>query len=332
MHWLGLTTEPVIKIYNGYGHKEQLVIYGHVFSVSPRQSKKYSGNILRNSFSMLKLFMVRPFARAHIQLTWDDTVFKTHSENDGFFKIEWKPVKPPSPGWHPVQVSLVNKDTPDETVLSEGYGHVYVPHVNQYACISDIDDTFLISHSSNLRKRLFVLLTKNAHSRKPFEGVVNHYQLLSTASASPDSPNPFFYVSSSEWNLYDYILDFSQKHNLPKGIYLLSQLKQFNQVWKTGQNKHATKFMRIARILESYPEQKYVLLGDDTQEDPNIYASIVEHFSGKIVCVYIRQVQKKNVEKVKITLKRIKDAGVSCCYFTKSADAIIHSRKVGLVQ
>lgn len=332
MHWLGLTTEPVIKIYNGYGHKEQLVVYGHVLSLSPRQSKKYSGNILRNTFSMLKLFMVLPCAKAHVQLNWDDSVFETHSENDGFFKIEWKPVKPPSPGWHPIQVSLVDKDTPNETVLSQGYGHVYVPHINQYACISDIDDTFLISHSSNLRKRLFVLLTKNAHSRQPFEGVVNHYQLLSTSSASPDSPNPFFYVSSSEWNLYDYILEFSQQHNLPKGIYLLSQLKQFNQVWKTGQGKHGTKFIRIARILESYPEQKYILLGDDTQEDPNIYASIVEHFSGKIVCVYIRQIQKKNMEKVKITLKRIEDAGVSCCYFAKSADAIIHSRKVGLVQ
>lgn len=290
---MGLTTDPVIKVYNGYGHNEQLVVYGHVFCLSPLQSKKYTSNFLHNTFSMLKLFMVRPYARAHVKLKWDDQIFETQSEDDGFFRIEWKPAIQLSPGWHPVQVNLVNTVPDLKTIISEGHGHVYVPHSNQYACISDIDDTFLISHSSNLRKRLFVLLTKNAHSRKPFEGVANHYQLLASAATDPYAPNPFFYVSSSEWNLYDYILDFSQKHNLPKGIFLLSQLKQFNQVWKTGQNKHATKFMRIARILESYPEQKYILLGDDTQEDPNIYASIVEHFNGKIVCVYLRQVQKR---------------------------------------
>lgn len=276
--------------------------------------------------------MVRPYARAHIKLNWDGQTYETLSEDDGFFRVEWKPVQSLSAGWHPVQVNLVNITQGVETILNVAHGQVYVPHSNQYACVSDIDDTFLISHSSNLRKRLYVMLTKNAHSRKPFEGVVNHYQLLATAQAAPDTPNPFFYVSSSEWNLYNYILAFSEKHDLPKGIYLLSQLKRLSQVWKTGQNKHATKFMRIARILEAYPEQHYILLGDDTQEDPNIYAAIAEHFPGKISCVYLRQVEKRNFETVNATIKKIENAGVPCCYFKHSSEAIIHSKKIGLVK
>jgi phosphatidate phosphatase APP1 len=126
-------------------------------------------------------------------------------------------------------------------------------------------------------------------------------------------------------------VDFSHKNNLPGGIYLLSQMKRFNQVWKTGQNKHATKFMRIARILESYPKQQFVLLGDDSQMDPDIYASIVEHFPTRIRSVYLRHVYKSNVEKVKGIIARIERAGVSCCYFEHSADAIIHSRKNDLI-
>ncbi|MEJ7739158.1 MAG: phosphatase domain-containing protein [Chitinophagaceae bacterium] len=328
--WLGLTTDPVIKVYNGYGHKNQLVIYGHVLHLSPLSTNRFSRNIFYNTFSVLRLFMVRPYAGATVTLQWGNEHYEARTEDDGFFRIEWNPFQTLSPGWHPVQVNLVQPVEDTESTVTVGQGDVYVPHSNQYACVSDIDDTFLISHSSNLRKRLFVLLTKNAHSRKPFEGVVNHYQLLSTAGTNPDMPNPFFYVSSSEWNLYNHILEFSHKHNLPKGIYLLSQLKRLSQVMKTGQNKHATKFMRIARIFESYPENKYILLGDDTQEDPNIYSAIVEHFPGKVRCVYIRHVNKKNLEMVKTTTEKIKQAGVPCCYFANSAEAIEHSIEIGL--
>ena len=131
-----------------------------------------------------------------------------------------------------------------DIVIATATGHVYIPYNTQYGFISDIDDTFLISHSSNLRKRLFVLFTQNARTRKPFVGVVNHYQLLANSNTTPDAPNPFFFVSSSEWNLYDYILEFTIVNEIPKGIFLLNQLKRFNQLLKTGQNNHQAKFTR----------------------------------------------------------------------------------------
>jgi phosphatidate phosphatase APP1 len=109
-----------------------------------------------------------------------------------------------------------------------GYGNISIPFASSHALISDIDDTFLISHSSRLRRRLYVLFTKNARTRKPFEGVVNHYKLLACGNVSGKNANPFFYVSSSEWNLYDFIAEFSRRNELPKGVFLLSQLKRIN--------------------------------------------------------------------------------------------------------
>src|SRR6476469_8885460 len=41
MHWLGLTNEVTIKVYHGYGHAEQITVYGHVFQLSPLPRKKY---------------------------------------------------------------------------------------------------------------------------------------------------------------------------------------------------------------------------------------------------------------------------------------------------
>lgn len=325
-----LTDQPVVKVYHGYGNGKKVVIFGHVFLFSPVPRKRYSKNFLTNTFALLRLFIVQPYPKAHLKVQWNDQWVYTQSEKDGFFRFELDVVAPVEPGWHDVQVLLMGSNK-DKEPFTSGKGVYYVPFRNQYAFISDIDDTFLISHSSNLRKRLYVLLTENAHSRKPFDGVVRHYQLLARAGATHVQSNPFFFVSSSEWNLYDYIREFAIKQQLPQGVYLLNQLKLFKEIWKTGQNNHSTKFMRIVRIVEAYPEQQFILLGDDTQEDPTIYASIVSHFPGRIVAVYLRKVRKKTKPTVLPAIEKMVAAGVACCYFAHSREAIEHSTSIGLI-
>jgi phosphatidate phosphatase APP1 len=324
-YWLRLTNQPVVRVYHGYGNNEHLIVFGHVLSLSPLPRKKIAGNIFTNAFALLRLFMVKPSGGANVQLEWDGQVMESITENDGFFKFEWKPSNPLPPGWHAVEVRL----TKPEILNVKGSGWIFIPDEYHFACISDIDDTFLISHSANLPKRLHVLFTENAHSRQPFDGVVRHYQLLS--DAADGKPNPFFYVSSSEWNLYDYIMDFSEKNDLPRGVYLLGQIKRFREILKTGQNRHSTKFMRIARILHAYPHQPFVLLGDDSQMDPVIYSSVIDHFPGAIRSVYLRHIHKKNKSEVQKIVDKIIQSGTPCCYFEHSREAIEHSKKIGLI-
>ncbi|MEO6406571.1 MAG: phosphatase domain-containing protein [Ferruginibacter sp.] len=324
---LRLSNSPAIKLYRGYGNGKECHIFGHVLSFGPLPRKKYRNIFLINTLAVLRLFMVRPVANATVQLQWEGKLMHTLTEADGFFKFEWNPVTALDPGSYEIEAwYMINGQK-----MATAGTHLIIPFTNQFAFISDIDDTFLISHSSNLRKRLFVLLTENARSRKPFEGVVNHYNLLSCAGAAEKTSNTFFYVSSSEWNLYDYIREFSALNKLPEGVYLLNQIKKFTQVFKTGQNNHKTKFMRIVRILEAFPQQVFILLGDDTQEDPNIYASIVEHFPKQIFCVYIRMVGQLPKDAVQLKLTTIEKAGVKYCYFKHSAEAVIHSKMIGLI-
>ena len=326
-NWLGFTNETTVKLYHGYGHNDQLMIHGHVFKFSPLPRKKYRKSVIRNTLALLRLFIVKPYACVDVCMQWEGEMFYSKADDDGFFKFEWKD-KPPLPkGWQEVEVkALVNGE-----IIATSRGSVYIPHETQYGFISDIDDTFLISYSANLRKRLFVLFTENARSRKPFEGAVKHYQLLAASNTTPNEPNPFFFVSSSEWNLYDYILEFTIVNEIPKGVFLLNQLKLFSQLLKTGQNNHQTKFTRIVRILETYPKQRFVLLGDSSQHDPYIYEAIVKHFPKQVHAVYIRDIHKKNEQKARDVLYKIEAAGVPCCFFQHSSEAILHSRKIGLV-
>lgn len=327
MNRLGLTSQITIKVYHGYGYGKQLVVYGHVFQSGPKPRKKYRRSFLRNTWALLRLFMVTPYPKIELEMEWKGQIYFTRTDTDGFFKLEWLDESPVPQGWNEVVVRAKQNDR----IIAQSTGKVYVPYTTQYGFISDIDDTFLISHSANLRKRLFVLFTQNARTRKPFEGVVKHYQLLSMSNTTQKAPNPFFYVSSSEWNLYEYILEFTRVNEIPNGVFLLNQLKQFKQLLKTGQNHHQTKFTRIARILESYPQQRFVLLGDSSQQDPHIYEAIVSHFPKQIHAVYIRDVHAQNKDKASGVLRNIESKGVPCCFFQHSSEAILHSRKIGLI-
>lgn len=325
-----LNHDPVIKVYNGYGNPKKIIVMGHVLKLSPMPRKTYRKNRIVNLFSVLRLFMVIPFSNAKISINWKGNIYQTDAEEDGFFRYEIFPDTTPYEGWQSIVVKLEERKYRLQNIQQSG--EIYIPFPSQYGFISDIDDTLLISHSVHLRRRLYELLSKNAHTRKAFEGVVNHYQLLAESRQINNNSNPFFYVSGSEWNLYDFIVEFFRINNLPKGIFLLSQLKQVSQFWKSGQTELMTKFMRIIRVIEDFPHLLFVLLGDDSQKDPEIYLSVVKHFPKKIFAVYIRCLTNNPSGKVKIMIHEMESNGVLCCYFKHSAEAVIHSKMIGLTK
>ncbi len=323
-----LNNNHAVKLYSGFGNGTYCFISGHALALSPLDRKTHRHNMLYNALWLLRLFMIKPVAGAVLQMEWDGELYSTISEKDGFFKFEWQPKNTVAIGCYTVQVNLIGKE--NGHIAASGSATLTVPSPSRFSFISDIDDTFLISHSTNILKRLLVLLTKNALSRRPFNGVVRYYQLLQSSGGVVF--NPFFYVSSSEWNLYSYIQRFSRHNKLPEGVYFLSQIKKLHQLFKTGQSKHNTKFGRIEKLISAFPNQQFVLLGDDSQEDPNIYAAIAKVFNQQIFCVYIRSSAKTLKPNVVSTLQAIEKTGIHCFYFYHSNNAIVHSKQIRLIE
>jgi phosphatidate phosphatase APP1 len=320
-----LNTNPVVKVYHGFGSDEGIKLYGHVFAVSPFKQEKFRRSFWYNSISLFRLFMIRPIRGATVEIDWYGQKINTQSQDDGFFHFEWQPSALLNEGWHDVQVNYLHG-----TQRVTGEGKIFVPGKAQIALVSDIDDTFLVSHSANLRKRLYVLLTKNARSRRTFDGVVQHYQMLATGDKNK-LLRPFFYVSSSEWNLYDYIREFSNTYKLPEGIYLLNQVKQLHQFLNTGHTGHTGKYARIVRLLTAYPDKQFVLFGDDSQQDPDIYYKLSKDFPGRIYCIYLRHVRTSRLPIVRKLEAKIREEGGAICYFEHSSEAIAHSKQIGLI-
>lgn len=318
----------VLKVYHGYGHKHNLTVYGHVFEQKFTNRRNYHNNILSNIIYLIKLFLIQPVAAAKVQMIWKSQVLNTVTEQDGFYKFEWESNEDVPAGWHTVTISLLDEGG---GVVKTETGKVFVPHITQFGFISDIDDTVMVSHSATIFKRLKVMFTKNALSRRSFKDVVLHYKLLSTAHTTQQVPNPFFYVSSSEWNLYDELVEFFKHNQLPDGIFLLSQIKLWYQLFMTGKTKHEGKLLRVYRILNAFPNQQFILIGDNSQADPAIYKMICEKHPEKIFAVYIRNVVPKNAAATKELLDGLQNMGKHTCLFNDNEEAILHSKQIGLI-
>jgi len=315
-----------IKVYHGFGHKHDMEVFGHVFNKQRTLRDKYSANVILNMTALFRLFFVKPLPEIPVQLTWQKQKIEGQTEYDGFFRIAWQSVEEVPAGWHNVEVSGQNG-----IGIQTGHGKIFVPHITQFGFISDIDDTVMVSHSATVGKRLKELLFKNPADRIIFKDTALHYELLSSAHTTLDAPNPFFYISSSEWNLYDYLRMIFKKNHLPEGAFLLNQAKRWYQLWKTGKTKHEGKLLRILRVLKTFPNQQFVLFGDNSQSDPDIYAALAESYSHRLFAVYIRQVRSENNDRTEKILQSIKEKKIHVLLFRESAEAISHSRSIGLI-
>lgn len=324
-----MTNKVSVKVYYGYGHTHDLVLYGHVFGNKENIRKKFTNSVLVNIVHLLRLFFVKPLPHVKVRLQWKDQQLETVTEADGFFKFEWRSDTAVDAGRHGVKVDYVDEMG---AIVATGAGELYVPHVSQYAFISDIDDTVLVSYSATKFRRLRELLTRNPRTRHQFEKVADWYQQLALTYTTADTPNPFFYVSSSEWNLYDYLREFFRFNKLPDGIFLLNQVKRWFEFFKTGKTKHSGKLLRIVRILSIFPKQQFVLIGDNSQQDPAIYTTVAAKYPNKIFAIFIRNVKPENERATRLYLKSLEAEGIHTLLFKSSDEASQYSRTIGLLR
>lgn len=317
-----------LKLYRGYVNREELVVFGHVFRSWAPDQYRMDRRAIRHAVSIIHMFRIKPMGNVPVTLKFQDLEITTKTLKDGYFRFTVPFGQPLESGWHPYQISCKIRD---HGIVE--FSELLKPFSSKMGIISDIDDTFLVSHSGNFFKKLYVLLLKNINKRKVYADVVPHYQALSRAGQENETAsNSFFYVSSSEWNLYEFIDSFIQMHQLPKAVIKLKKIKTgISDFLFTGRGSHDHKFEKIKDIIMFYPQLEYVLLGDDSQKDPYLYERIVKIFPKNIKAIYIRQTSRRKKSKVISVLQNIESMQVASCYFESSEQAIAHSKKIGII-
>ena len=329
---LGLNDPVQIVPFRTYGTARRVYIKGRVLENKKIASAGEKDTVWNNILNMYKRFESDevPHARLRVQLAGEEHEVTTDAE--GYFVLDLNPLTPiiNEQLWHPIPLQLVSAPIPFEQGLRINAEVMIPPPDAEYGIISDIDDTIVKTTATNFLAMGRTTFLNNARTRLPFAGVAEFYKALQLGKNGKRN-NPFFYVSSSPWNLYDLLKDFLDLNQIPAGPLLL---RDFGLTHKPADaNGHmGHKLKEIKQILEAYPHLNFVLIGDSGQEDPVIYQEVVKLFPGRILAIYIRDVQLPEREKIAIEVSAaLKEHKIEMIIVDNTVEAAEHAAKNGLI-
>ncbi|NJN46259.1 MAG: DUF2183 domain-containing protein [Candidatus Competibacteraceae bacterium] len=217
---------------------------------------------------------------------------ETRTDEEGYFNfILPTPDNPDEDAlWHEVGLHVPAQPSLATTITPTATGTVLVPpNVCDFGVISDIDDTILVTNATSLLRMARLTFLHSPAMRLPFPGVAAFYRAL---QSDGPVPRPLFYVSSSPWNLYDFLNEFMAINRIPPGPLLLQDFGlDFDRLIHASHRAH--KLAQITHVMDTYPELPFILIGDSGQHDPEIYSEIVANRARQVRAIYIRDVSNK---------------------------------------
>ena len=129
-----------------------------------------------------------------------------------------------------------------------------------------------------------------------------------TALAEGDR-NPVFYVSSSPWNLHDFLDTIFARAGLPMGPMFLRDLGISETQFISGTHGDH-KGAAIDAILNANPGLSFVLIGDTGQHDAEVYRDAARRRPGRIRAVALRQPGKRPDRASRAAMAEIEADGI----------------------
>ena len=320
-----------IVTYRSYGTIDRLYLKGRVLEDKGINSATDKDTIVNNLVNMYHRFQSDEIPGACLKVCFQKQEHTVITDEEGYFMLNLAPDTPIhwTDMWHEIEIELMEAPVPFEPGIT-ATAEVLVPPLDaEYGIISDIDDTIIQTSATDILAMSRKVFLHNSRTRLPFAGVSEFYKALQLGRNGKRN-NPFFYVSSSPWNMYDLLKDFLDLNQIPEGPLLLRDFGlQDNKFISTGHMGH--KFKEIENILLTYPLLNFVLIGDSGQEDPKIYREVVKKYPGRILAIYIRDVQLAAREQIAIDISAELKEHVELIIVDNTVEAAEHAAKSGLI-
>jgi phosphatidate phosphatase APP1 len=149
--------------------------------------------------------------------------------------------------------------------------------------VSDIDDTVLVTALPRPLLAFWNTFVRHETSRRPVRGMATLYAEIQ--ALHPEAP--FFYLSTGAWNVAPVLEQFLARHAFPPGPLLMTDWGPTAEGWFRSGREHKRRELR--RLLDELPQVRWLLIGDDGQHDPELYAEAAESSPGQLRGVAIRQ-------------------------------------------
>jgi len=283
----GESQRLVVVPYRGFGSTERLWVTGRVLCEPRLRPSAADDPIWRNVVATWRRFESDEVPHARVRVRAAEATLEVDADDEGYFETWIEPRAPlPASGKVPVEIELVHP-TREKAVAATT--EVLVPSATaRLAVVSDVDDTVVPTGAGRLLRMARTMLVNNAHSRLPFPGVAAFYRALAAGRGAEG--NPFLYVSSGPWNLYDLLVEAFRLHGLPAGALVLRDWGLTAGGATLPTRHHGHKLGAIRKALELWPDLPFLLVGDSGQADPEIYRQVAAEHRGRVLAIYIRDV------------------------------------------
>lgn len=317
-----------IATFRGMLHEGRCSLAGRVLKRPLQQGPRATDSWWDNLRSSYRRFDSEPFADFALQVSYRGSSADTITDAEGYYQLEMEvPAVAASELWETAEVSCRDGGPVFlQPVLC-------IPFSAAFAVISDIDDTVLESNVTRWQTAAELTFLHNARTRRPLEGVAQLYQAMQNGREGR-GPNPIFYVSASPWNLYDLLEDFFDLNGVPQGPILLRDLDLDRRSFSASGGS-SSKLENMHLLIERYPGLQWLLMGDSGQVDAELYADTVRKYPGRILAVYIRDIDptldSPHDSFVDGHIGRIEGTGVPMLRVKDSNAIAEHLRKLGLI-
>jgi len=331
--WLGV---PRIILFRGYGNESEFYIKGRVVEDAGLAAPERNQPVWKNILSTLKRFSSDEMPGIEVKAQWKNNTKKEKTDEFGYFTFRFDTglmkEEMLKTRWIEIDVEMLDKVVENQPEIQSTGEVILIPGRKKRILISDIDDTVLVSYSTQVLKKLRLMLFKNAYTRLPMPGVENFYQMLEKGKEGNENFS-FFFVSSSEWNLYDLLEDFFSIRGLPKGPFILRKMEHsIYKFWKSGSGSHQQKYQQIKQLLRFYKSQKFILFGDSGQRDPVIYRNLALEYPDRIEAIYIRKIKTKRSGQYDSISDELEKYGVLYEEISNMEMALQHARNNGFIK
>ena len=273
-----------ILAYAGYRDERRVRLKGRI--VRYEKPLDAGEGMVSRVRAMMEIYNSSELPNVAVRCDGYGQVQQTDTDEEGYFDFEL-PVADPLPEktrWEQVTVSTPGRQAQQPDIKVP----VIAPGTdNHWGIISDIDDTVVETGATDFLKNWRRVLIDRPQDRLAVPGASTLYKMIARDHAAP--VRPFFYVSSSPWNLYGFIAEFMEMNAIPHGpMFLKDYGLSRGQFIRKGHDEH--KLEAIENVLRSYPRLRFLLIGDNGQRDVSIYARAVMDFPKQIAAVFIRDV------------------------------------------
>lgn len=315
--------------FSGFGTGNWVRAGGRVVSAAQKAPGRATGpastwQAVRANLSQFLTFEV-PYAHVRVEVAGSSCVVS--ADREGYVEAELENVAL-TPGRHTVTL------TPVDPAGEPANAVVHVPDpAADIAVVSDIDDTIIDSGiARGLMATVMTALLRDAATRVPLEGAPALYQALARPPGG-GAPRPFFYLSTSPWNLAGFLGRFLEEHEFPPGPLLLTD-------WGPGSAglfrvaTRAHKLTALRRLAKRLPDVRFVLLGDSGQEDVEIYTAFALECPQRVAAIYVRRAgvsAPATRQRMMRCAGALTDHGIPFVLADDSATMLRHAQDQGLV-